>query len=77
VVGWEWCTGQRIIRLERSVALKVLPDTSLDKESVERFRREVRAASSLNHPYICTVYDVGEHEGSPFFAMELLQGETC
>jgi eukaryotic-like serine/threonine-protein kinase len=64
-------------RLARLVALKLLPDSSLfDRDSIDRFRREARAASSLNNPYICTVYDIGEHNGSPFFAMELLQGET-
>src|SRR2546423_1193016 len=67
----------RDTRLDRIVAIKVLPEHSAQQpEFRERFEREARIISSLSHPHICTLYDVGKHEGADYLIMEYLEGET-
>ena len=67
----------RDTRLDRTVAIKVLPEhVASDPDLKQRFEREAKTISSLNHPHICTLYDVGQHESTDFLVMEYLEGDT-
>ena len=79
--AWAWSTKPKTLRLGRKVAIKFLPDEAkADAEAVQRFLREARVISSLNHPHICTLYDIGEHvveaRKAQFMVMELLDGQS-
>src|SRR5690349_2855446 len=67
----------RDTRLDRTVAIKILPARlAIDRQFRERFDREARAISQLDHPHICTLHDVGEHDGTAYLVMQYLDGET-
>ena len=75
--AWVTCIAARDTRLGRTVAIKLLnAELSGDAISRERFEREARSIAALTHPHICTVHDVGDHEGNAFLVMELLEGQT-
>ncbi len=76
-MAWAWCTRRKICAWAATSPLKFVPDNLVgDRKSLDRFEREARAASRLNHPNICTIHDIEDNDGHPFIVMEKLEGES-